>query len=227
MADPTSSDDAPADERSDSFIRGVVVNVVGAAVILLVAVLLVGVSVFIAWSQWQRANDLEDGDKRRAAAAVAASDFVTELLGYDHRDLDSHEQRIGQSATDRFLAEYQRALDGGLRDNIVALEAVATVTVRDVFVGDVSSDRVEVVIVADTEAVSRTGTRRLVGAYLQVALQWDQDSGSWLVDEVTTVATLDEVLEPPAGEAPVDPTSPPSPTSTPSPSPATSPTSSS
>ncbi|MDX1511251.1 MAG: hypothetical protein R3249_07880, partial [Nitriliruptorales bacterium] len=99
------------------------------------------VAVVVAFLQWQRANDLANDADRRSSAAAAASDFVTELLGYDHRDLDSHEQRIGQSATDRFLAEYQRALDGGLRDNIVALEAVATVTVRDVFVGDVSSDR--------------------------------------------------------------------------------------
>ena len=186
------------------------------AVLLLVALVL-------AFLQWQRANDLAADADRRSAAAAAASGFVSDLLGDDHRELSSHEDRIGAAATDRFLTEYQRALDGGLRENIVALEAVATVTVRDIFVGDLSGDRVEVVIVADTEAVSRTGTRRLVGAYLQVALQWDDDASVWLVDEVTTVATLDEVLEPPDGDRSPAPTAPSSPSPTNSPASTSSP----
>ena len=216
--DASAISDAPPNEPS-------VTDATPVAVTIPMAIVLV-IAVVFAVLQWQRANDLAHDKDRQSAAAAVASDFVTELLGYDHRDLVSHEERVAATATERFLTEYQRALDGGLRDNIVALEAVAAVTVRDVFVGDASGDRVEVVIVADTEAVSRTGTRRLVGAYLQVALQWDDGAGMWLVDEVTTVATLDEVLEPPAGESPSGPSSPlpPSPTSTPSPTPESSPT---
>ena len=188
------------------------VLVVGVAI---AAVLLAAVSA-LAWTQWDRARDMEASDERVEAASLAAGRFVTELLGYDHADMEVHEQGVIALATDRFVTEYERALDGGLRDNIVALEAVATATVRDVFIGAPDGNRIQAVVVVDTEVVSRTGTRRLVGAYLQVTLDFDEDSGQWRADEVTSVATLDEVLVPPEGE----PTPAPSPVPTGSPSPA-------
>lgn len=190
-----------------------------AGVLLLVALAV------LAFLQWQRADDLAATDERIEAASLAAGRFVTELLGYDHQALDAHEAGVVSRATERFVTEYERALDAGLRDSIVALEAVATATVRDVFIGVVDGDEVEAVVIVDTEVVSRTGTRQLVGAYLQVALDFDEESGVWLVDEVTSVATLDEILTPLEGDGGPEGSPSPSPSSevsSPSPSPAAS-----
>jgi hypothetical protein len=144
--------------------------------------------------QWQRADDLAgEADDRQAVATVSA-DFAAALLSYDAADLEAARDRVTALSTPSFATEYATAFDNGLRAVIEELGAVATGTVRDVFVADVSGTAARAVVVVDSTVQSDAGTRDLTGSYVQLELE--RLDGRWLVAAATAVGAEADDLTP-------------------------------
>jgi Mce-associated membrane protein len=158
-----------------------------AAVAAVVAVL---AAVGVAVAQWQRADDLAAEADTRRAVATTAGEFAAALLSYDAAALDEARDRVTALATPGFAAEYTAAFDNGLRTVIDELDAVATATVRDVLVSDVSGATARAVVVADSSVTSAAGERDLRGSYLQLELE--RVDGRWRVAAATAVGVQTE-----------------------------------
>jgi hypothetical protein len=100
-------------------------------------------------------------------------------------------------ATPAFAEEYGAAFDNGLRAVIEELGAVATGTVRDVFVTEVSGDAARAVVVVDSTVESDAGTRDLTGSYVQLDLE--RVDGRWLVGAASAVGAEAEGVTPASG----------------------------
>jgi Mce-associated membrane protein len=159
-----------------------------AAAVLLALVAAVAVAV----AQWRRADDLAAEADARRAVATTAGDFAAALLSYDAAALDEARDRVTELATPSFAAEYTAAFDNGLRPVIDELDAVATATVRDVLVSDVSGSTARAVVVADSSVTSAAGERDLEGSYLQLELE--RVDGRWRVAAATAVGARTEDL---------------------------------
>jgi Mce-associated membrane protein len=146
----------------------------------------------LALAQWQRASDLAGDAADRRDVAGAAGGFAAALLTYDHDDLDASRAQVASLATPSFAEEYATAFDEGLSGVIGELDAVATATVRDVFVGDVDDGRATAVAVVDATVRSAAGTRELTGSYLHLELE--RVDGRWLVSAASAVGAEGETV---------------------------------
>lgn len=182
-----------------------------ALLMIAVGLLLIGVAAVAAF----QLRDLQGDEDDRQEAAEVASEFTTALLAYDHQDLQGSIDRVIELSTPEYAGTYQEAFSAELQPVIDQLEARGEVLVRDVFVGDISGDRVGAVVLFDATIDSTVGTRRLTGSYVQIDLV--KVDGEWRGNDLVFLATTEEGLDPAGGDA-ADGTSP---TTTAAPSPTT------
>jgi Mce-associated membrane protein len=163
--------------------------------------------------QWREGSALAAERADRVAVATTAGEFGKALLSYDHADLQAARDRVLALAGEDFAKTYDEAFTGGLEGVITQLKASATASVRDVYVGDVDEGRAKAVAVFDSQVHSDSGTRRVLGSYLEMKLV--RAKGRWVVDEVTAIGAADETTTNPDGTPRPSATS----TATPSPKP--------
>ncbi|MCT9930495.1 hypothetical protein N5079_09730 [Planotetraspora sp. A-T 1434] len=147
--------------------------------------------------EWRRAGALQEEGTTRREVATAASAFGRALLSYDHADLQVARDRVLGLAGEDFAKTYDEAFTGGLEGVISKLRATAVASVRDVYVGEIDGSRARAIAVFDSQVTSDTGTRRMLGTYLEMKLV--RSRGRWLVDDVNAVGAASETLTKPDG----------------------------
>ncbi|TDC43775.1 hypothetical protein E1281_34800 [Actinomadura sp. KC345] len=162
-----------------------------------VAVALVG-SVITAGLQWYQADRAAERDAERRQVRASAAEFGEALLSYDHTKLQQTRDRVLALASDDFAKTYDEAFTGGLEGVITKLKADATATVRTVYLGEIESGTAKAVVVMDSEVKSTSGTRRVLGSYLDMRLT--RRGEEWKITEVTSVGAANETMTNPEGE---------------------------
>jgi Mce-associated membrane protein len=147
--------------------------------------------------QWRQAAALAEEKASRRAVATAAASFGRALLSYDYRDLQAARDRVLALAGEDFAKTYDEAFTGGLEGVIAKLHASAVATARDVYVAEIDGSRAKAVAVFDSQVTSDTGTRRMLGTYLEMKLV--ESRGNWVVDEVNAVGATSETITRPDG----------------------------
>jgi Mce-associated membrane protein len=157
-----------------------------------IAVLLLAATVAaLAWGAAQRsdASAMRDDRDRERAAALTASQFVEELLTYDHEDLDAQQAAVERFATEKFLTDYLDAFTSEVQEQILAEQASSTVSVQEVFVTPGGGDELRAIVHARSEVSSGGGASAELESYLQVTLVRLGDR--WRVDELTSLGSRD------------------------------------
>ena len=162
-----------------------------------VAVALVG-SVITAGLQWYQADRAATRDAERQQVRASAAEFGEALLSYDHTRLQQARDRVLALASDDFAKTYDEAFTGGLEGVITKLKADATATVRSVYLGEIESGTARAVVVMDSEVKSTSGTRRVLGSYLDMRLT--RRGEEWKITEVTSIGAANETMTDPKGE---------------------------
>ena len=145
-------------------------------------------------------GDDGDGASSDQEVRLAAGRFTEQFLTYDGGDFEAWKAEVLELSTGGFAEEFEEA-ERGLRVFFEEGARDAVAEVSDVFVGQEDRGAVEVVVVYDRdvsggEEEPYTESDR----YLQLSLL--RIDGAWLVDNVTDVATADDL----AGTAPATPT---------------------
>lgn len=176
--------------------------------IAVLAVLVVAVAGY-AFTQQNRASDLDGRIERTDDVADAASRFAVALLSYDYQDLTASTTAIVELSTETFAEQYRQAFARGLGAEITELEATSDATIIEVLVARSSGDTARAVVIADSTITSLTGSKASVGTYLDLTLL--RVDGEWKVDSVTSIANTGQASE----DVPtVDPSDPEEPTTT-------------
>jgi hypothetical protein len=146
----------------------------------------------VAGLEWRRSDHLHgqvgrlttqlQTEKDVAAAARGLADAV---LSYDAAHLDQTRKRVDRFSTPDFSKYWQQTFLTSKAGEIVALQAVATANVKDVYVSSVDGNDAKAVVVADFQVKSKTGTTDVSNTYLQ--LQLKRQSGQWKVNNLTLV----------------------------------------
>lgn len=145
-------------------------------------------------------GDDGDGASSDQEVRLAAGRFTEQFLTYDGGDFEAWKAEVLELSTGGFAEEFEEA-ERGLRVFFEEGARDAVAEVSDVFVGQEDRGAVEVVVVYDRdvsggEEEAYTESDR----YLQLSLL--RIDGAWLVDNVTDIATADDL----AGTAPATPT---------------------
>ena len=191
--------EAPPKAPSRTLLRSLalltVVSVIGAVAMAVVAARLAG--------------DLDQERDERQSATRVASRFAEVFLTYDFERLDRSKKAVLALSTGKFRREYEQGV-GALDQIFQATKSRASVVVKDVFTGQIESDTVSIVVVADQVVEGISGTHRRLDAWLQLDLV--KTRSRWLVDGVTSL----NFGQPPEGAgANTPPTSSPPPTEPP------------
>lgn len=162
----------------------------------------------------QEVNELR-GDLRGLRADVdttgelntVVGSFAEALLTYSFEDLDASSESIAKVSTPKFAQEYDEAFELGLAAQIEELKATSEATIHNVFVSPTSDDTARAIVIAGTEITSDEGNKAAVNSYLDISLV--RLDGKWLVDDVTTVANVNQAGTPaPTTDTTVPNTSP-------------------
>lgn len=160
----------------------------------------------------------DDGARPDAEVASTASRFAAALLEYDAADLEGFRARVVALATGSFRGEFEDTYEQVLVPFISDAGATSAATIKDVFLGNVTAESAEAVVVFDQVLSDGTGVRRAFDQYLRLSLV--RTTEGWRVDGVTNLnlnltntvegRDLDGVLggdapdAPPTGSAPAD-----------------------
>jgi Mce-associated membrane protein len=148
------------------------------------------VAVVVAFVFWRHESHLSSQEGTRNAVASAASSLADAILTYNAGDLAQSQARVKPLATQDFLNNYNQNFTQALSGSIVALDASATATVREVYVADVTSTTADAIVVVDFETKSKSGNRSVVGSHLEMHLL--KQSGAWKVNEVDLLSVSSE-----------------------------------
>ena len=118
-------------------------------------------------------------------ARFAAGRFGERFLTFEHDALDDWKADVLSLSTGGFAGEVEE-VEEGLRRLIGESELDATTQVTEIFVGDVDSGTVSVVVIYDREVTGTSGTRSERDRYMQ--LEMNLVDGEWLVDNVIAVS---------------------------------------
>jgi len=137
-------------------------------------------------------GDDGDGASSDQEVRLAAGRFTEQFLTYDGGDFEAWKAEVLELSTGGFAEEFEEA-ERGLRVFFEEGARDAVAEVSDVFVGQEDRGAVEVVVVYDRdvsggEEEAYTESDR----YLQLSLL--RIDGAWLVDNVTDVATADDLV---------------------------------
>jgi hypothetical protein len=162
--------------------------------VLLVAglVVLFLAMVTVAGLEWRRGNHLHGQVGRLTTqlqterdVAATARGLADAVLSYDAAHLDQTQKHVDSFSTPDFSKYWQQSFLNSKTGEIIALQAVATANVKDVYVASVSGNDAKAVVVADFQVKSKTGTTNVSDTYLQ--LQLKRQSGQWKVNNLTLV----------------------------------------
>lgn len=173
------SDDANAPERPTGQPRSISVR---SLLVILLALALVAAIVF-AVGQRSRVSDLEAERDERTEIVTTASRFGEVYLTYDFSDPDRTGARVLELASEAFAREFEDERAPGIEELFSNLDTTTQATTTQVYVGDVTDDAAEVLVIVDVVASSgATGTQTLSG--LPFLLDLVRQDGRWLVDRV-------------------------------------------
>jgi Mce-associated membrane protein len=122
-------------------------------------------------------------DDRRGAEQAAAR-FASRFSTYDYQHLDTTRQAVLRLSTGKFKSEYEQAFSG-LNQLIMATKAKSSVTVKNVFSGEVEGSTGTVVVVLDQTVEGLSGTRRSLDSWIELDLV--KGGSRWLIDNVTNL----------------------------------------
>ncbi|WP_449066447.1 hypothetical protein [Planomonospora algeriensis] len=162
--------------------------------------------------QWISAERLADRlaaeRSERLAVSTRAGEFAVALQTYDHTDLQAYRDRVFGLSGEDFEKTYDEAFSP-LESVISAMRASSTASVRGVYVSEVADGRARAITVVDSQVKSTAGTRRMLGAHMELGLV--KIGGQWRVNDATVMGAADELVTDPDGKA-VEPGPSPSPT---------------
>ncbi|GGK48853.1 hypothetical protein Ppa06_05520 [Planomonospora parontospora subsp. parontospora] len=173
--------------------------------------LLTGTAAFgtVQWVSAERLADrLATERSERLAVSTRAGEFAVALQTYDHTDLQAYRDRVFGLSGEDFEKTYDEAFSP-LESVISAMKASSTASVRDVYVSEVADGRARAITVVDSQVKSTAGTRRMLGAHMELGLV--KVGGQWRVNDATVMGAADELVTDPDGKA-VEPGPAPSPT---------------
>ncbi|MBG0829642.1 hypothetical protein HS041_17905 [Planomonospora sp. ID67723] len=199
------SGEAAGARRGSAAWRG---RLIGAVVAMAVA----GAAVFgaIQWLAAERLADRLSAEKaERLAVSTRAGEFAVALQTYDHANLQAYRDRVFSLSGEDFEQTYNEAFSP-LESLITAMKASSTASIRGVYVSEVAEGRAKAVTVVDSQVKSTAGTRRMLGAYMELGLI--KTGGEWRVNDATVMGAADELLTDPDGKAIGEPEPSPSPT---------------
>ncbi|WP_436796022.1 hypothetical protein [Actinospongicola halichondriae] len=158
------------------------------AAVLVAGVL--GILAIVALSSGSGGNDASTEDAR-----FAAGRFAERFLTFEHDALDDWKAGVLSLSTGGFTSEVEN-VEEGLRRLIGESELDASTQVTEIFVGDIDSGTVSVVLTYDRDVTGASGTRSETDRYMQ--LEMNQVDGEWLVDNVIDISTAGGLDEQPA-----------------------------
>ncbi|GAA3195295.1 hypothetical protein [Actinocorallia longicatena] len=146
------------------------------AVAVLLALTASIVTAAFMWRAWDGAkSDLDAQKDVRTKAGEYANTFLT----YDYNDLDGWQKRMEEMSS----PDYRKAMGGALAEQkpiILQSKAVATTTVRDVFIAEIDGTTAKAIVVSDHEVKSTAGTSTQAG--MRTYLELIKKKGAWLVN---------------------------------------------
>ncbi|GAA3156739.1 hypothetical protein GCM10010466_54450 [Planomonospora alba] len=152
--------------------------------------------------QWVSAERLADrlaAEKaERLAVSATAGEFAAALQTYDHTDLQAYRDRVFSLSGEDFEKTYDEAFSP-LESVITAMKASSTASVRGVYVSEVADGRATAITVVDSQVKSTSGTRRMLGAYMELGLV--KTGGRWKVNDATVMGAAEELVTDPDGRA--------------------------
>ncbi|MFC4060008.1 hypothetical protein ACFOWE_17010 [Planomonospora corallina] len=162
----------------------------------------------VQWISAERLADRLAAEKdERLAVSATAGEFAAALQTYDHTDLQSYRDRVFSLSGEEFEKAYDEAFSP-LESVITAMRASSTASVRGVYVSEVADGRAKAVTVVDSQVRSTSGTKRMLGAYMQLSLV--EIGGEWKVSDATVLGAADELLTGSDGK-PAEPSASPGP----------------
>ena len=185
-------------------------------VAVLVVAALIAASMAAVYKGRLDAERRRDRNIRNVSAAM-----VTALMTYDFSRLDESRNRVLALATGRFKTEYDQG-SAPLREVLTQTQSRSTGTVKEVFVGDTSSDSAHSIVVADQVLTGVGGTRAMTGQQLSLTLVRTH-GGAWKVDGLSVDAGAGDAGsggqsgqsgQAPAGSTPAPTTAPSTPPTT-------------
>jgi hypothetical protein len=117
--------------------------------------------------------------------AATARGLANAVLSYDAAHLDQTQKHVEGFSTPTFARYWQQSFLTSKTGEIIALQAVATSNVKDVYVAGIDGNDAKAVVVADFQVKSKTGTTNVSDTYLQ--LQLKRQRSQWKVDNLTLV----------------------------------------
>jgi len=174
-AAPSPSDDAAPAPRRRSL--GFLVAVTLAAVFFVTTVAFAVIAV-------SEKGENDDLTGERDAVTEVAGQFMDALLRFDHADPEANRQAVLALSAAQFRTQFEDAFD----ENAALYEefqAVATPTIKGVYVSDISDDQAQAIVEYDRiiETADRTNTEDGFYAQLQLA----RIDGKWLVTNVFNI----------------------------------------
>jgi Mce-associated membrane protein len=148
-----------------------------------IGVLLVAGAIAVAVLQVGRVRDLEDDLDARDAVSAAASAFGEVYLSYDFDDPDRSGDRVLELITPTFAEDFESTRAPAIEELFSNLGTTTAAETRSVFIGKITDDVAEALVVVDVTATSdASGTQQL--SNLTFLLDLVQVDGRWLVDDV-------------------------------------------
>ncbi|MGH9138397.1 MAG: hypothetical protein ACRD0G_15355 [Acidimicrobiales bacterium] len=163
---------------------------------------------------WERANDaessrddLESAIAARQEAEAAAGRFAEAFMTYDYRDVEASQEAVRSLMTGRLAEVYEQGRVQGLAEVFGSLQATSTAEATDVFVTEVSDNRVKAVVAVRLEFTAGGQPEPPQDNILVGATLVRQDNGEWLAEEAGFLVSLGSSAE--AGEETPPTTAPP------------------
>lgn len=160
----------------------------GARALQLVCIALFLLSVLLAALAAVQSSRLHKERGDRQAVREVAGRFVTALLTYDYRSLDTAKQRVLAFAAGNFRDTYEQAYKGGLDVLLTQTKGHSEVTVTHIYVGDLSGDQADVIVAYNQTTSGVAGSRSLLEQYVE--LNMVRVSGHWKIDGSTNITDV-------------------------------------
>ncbi|GAB3656449.1 hypothetical protein GCM10027589_16020 [Actinocorallia lasiicapitis] len=128
------------------------------------------------WRGWQGAQSELDAQRDVRAKA---GEYATAFLVYDYQHLDVWQQKLASLST----PEYKAAITDTLNEQkpiAEATKAVASVTIRDVFIPEVDGNNAKAIVISDHLVKTSSGTVTQLG--MRTYLELINRKGEWLIN---------------------------------------------
>ncbi|MGH9245910.1 MAG: hypothetical protein ACRD29_16645 [Acidimicrobiales bacterium] len=115
-------------------------------------------------------GDLDADRSQRADVRRLASEFSDAFLAYEYQTVDRTQERVLSMTAEPFRSEYERTFSPELVDQIVSLQMQVSVTIKDIYIGDIGGGEATVVIAADRTRTSTRGPEQENDVYYRLDL---------------------------------------------------------